>query len=69
MCVYGKRFYSLAQGLADRSSGHAPGLLLMSQLVAGQTDVITQGSSGVHKEQTVGGSDLENETLVFSGRF
>lgn len=43
-------------------------LLMMSQLVAGQTDVTPHRTSRVHTEGTVGGSDLENKALVFSLR-
>lgn len=43
-------------------------LLMMLQLVAGQTDVTPHRTSRVHTEGTVGGSDLENKALVFSLR-
>lgn len=43
-------------------------MLMLSQLIAGQTDVTPHRTSSVHTEGTVGGSDLENEMLVFRPR-
>lgn len=44
-------------------------LLMMSQLLVGQTVVTPPRAPGVHTEGTVEGSDLENKTLVFRRRF
>lgn len=43
-------------------------LLMMSQLLVGQTDVTPPRASRVHTEGTVGGSDLETKALVFRRR-
>lgn len=43
-------------------------LLVMSQLLVGQTDVTPPRSPRVHTEVTVGGSDLETKALVFRPR-
>lgn len=40
-------------------------LLMMSQLLVGQTDVTPPRAPGVHTEGTVGGSDLEIKAFIF----